>query len=73
MAVLLLGEVTNGVLNRDATAKAVQAVMSRISRRLRVTFTAWPSLCRGRVICCTPASAARRSRAFPEIAGRSAA
>ena len=26
MAVLLLGEVTNGVLNRDATAKAVQAV-----------------------------------------------
>ncbi|MCV2449737.1 electron transfer flavoprotein subunit alpha/FixB family protein, partial [Paracoccus sp. DMF] len=26
MAVLLLGEVTNGALNRDATAKAVQAV-----------------------------------------------
>ncbi len=26
MAVLLLGEVTNGVLNRDATAKAVSAV-----------------------------------------------
>ncbi|KGJ12157.1 electron transfer flavoprotein subunit beta, partial [Paracoccus versutus] len=26
MAVLLLGEVTNGVLNRDATAKAVGAV-----------------------------------------------
>ena len=26
MAVLLLGEVTNGVLNRDATAKAVKAV-----------------------------------------------
>ncbi|MEG4641355.1 electron transfer flavoprotein subunit alpha/FixB family protein, partial [Paracoccus sp. APAP_BH8] len=26
MAVLLLGEVTNGVLNRDATAKAVNAV-----------------------------------------------
>jgi electron transfer flavoprotein alpha subunit len=28
MAVLLLGEVTNGVLNRDATAKAVAAVAS---------------------------------------------
>ncbi|MGN7868952.1 electron transfer flavoprotein subunit alpha/FixB family protein, partial [Paracoccus sp. 22332] len=28
MAVLLLGEVTNGVLNRDATAKAVNAVAS---------------------------------------------
>ena len=26
MAVLLLGEVTGGVLNRDATAKAVSAV-----------------------------------------------
>ncbi|SEO37193.1 electron transfer flavoprotein alpha subunit, partial [Paracoccus alcaliphilus] len=26
MAVLLLGEVTNGVLNRDATAKTVAAV-----------------------------------------------